>query len=296
MLWFVFAFLAAFFDSAKGVFSKKSVKDIDEYIVSWALRFFTLLFLLSAFLFIEIPQIGDQFSTALLIGGSINAITTVLVIKALKYSEFSIVAPIITFTPLFLLVTSPIITGEFPTIFGLSGVFLIVFGSYMLNIEKKNIGYLAPFKALLNERGARLMLIASFLWSITANIDKIGVQNSSPIFWAISVNAYITLIMFPIMLYRMKLYKTSKALVLSKNFLGRLRNLVMMGLCSSIVLACQMTAINMVLVIYVISIKRISAVISVLFGHFIFKEKNIKERLVGSVIMVIGVLLIALLG
>ena len=296
MTWFILAFLAAFFDSVKGVFSKKSVKTIDEYIVSWALRFFTLLFLLSAFLFIKIPQIGDQFLIALLIGGSINAITTVLVIKALKYSDLSIIAPIITFTPLFLLVTSPIITGEFPTVLGLIGVFLIVFGSYMLNIKKKSIGYLAPFKALLNERGARLMLLAAFLWSITANIDKIGVQNSSPIFWAISVNAYITLIMFPIMLHRVRLYKTNKALILSKNFLSGLRNLVMIGLCSSIVLACQMTAINMVLVIYVISIKRMSAVISVLFGHFIFKEKNIGERLVGSVIMVVGVLLIALLG
>ena len=293
MLWFVFAFLAAFFDSTKGVFSKKSVKNIDEYIVAWVSRFFTLLFLLTAFLFIEIPEIGDRYLIALLIGGSLNTITTVLVIKALKYSDLSVVAPIATFTPLFLLITSPLITGEIPTTFGLLGVFLIVFGSYMLNIKKMGDGYLAPFKAILKERGALLMLITAFLWSISSNIDKIGIQNSAPIFWTISVNAFVTLVLFPAALFRLRKLKSPFA---GEKLFQGLKTLIPMGLVAALTLACQMTAMSMALVIYVISIKRISAVISVLFGHFIFKEKNVKERLIGSAIMIAGVLFIALLG
>ena len=281
-------------------YSPKTIKSylhyINEYLVSWTLRFFTFLFLLPTLLFIEIPEIGDRFLTALLIGGSINAVSTVLAIKALKYSDLSVVAPIITFTPLFLLVTSPVITGEIPTIFGLIGVLLIVFGSYMLNIKKRGDGYLAPFKALLNEKGARLMLLVAFLWSITSNFDKIGVQNSAPLFWAISINVYVTLIIFPIMLYKVRSHKINKVPILSKNILNGSRNLVLIGLCSSLMIACQMTAINIVLVIYVISIKRLSAVISVLFGYLIFKEKNIRERLIGSIIMIVGVLFITLFG
>ena len=249
--------------------------------------------MLTDFLFIEIPEIGDSYLIALLISGSINAVTTVLVIKALKYSDLSVVAPIATFTPLFLLITSPLITGEVPTTFGLFGVLLIVFGSYMLNIKKRKNGYLAPFKVLLKEKGALLMLIVAFLWSITSNFDKIGVQNSSPIFWAISVNVFVTLILFPVVLLRSH---KLKLLFSGRKFFQKLKILISMGIVTALMLACQMTAINMTLVIYVISIKRISAVISVLFGHFIFKEKNVKERLAGSVIMVIGVLLITLLG
>jgi uncharacterized membrane protein len=49
-------------------------------------------------------------------------------------------------------------------------------------------------------------------------------------------------------------------------------------------------------VAYVISIKRTSVIISILFGYLIFKEKGIKERLLGAVIMVIGVLFITLLN
>jgi len=56
------------------------------------------------------------------------------------------------------------------------------------------------------------------------------------------------------------------------------------------------TAVTMTLVPYVISIKRTSVIFSSLYGFFIFKERFIKTRLLGVVIMVAGVLLISLLS
>ena len=53
-----------------------------------------------------------------------------------------------------------------------------------MNITKISDGLLGPFKALLRKKGPKLMLFVAFLFSITSNIDKIGAQNSSPIFWA----------------------------------------------------------------------------------------------------------------
>jgi drug/metabolite transporter (DMT)-like permease len=43
-----------------------------------------------------------------------------------------------------------------------------------------------------------------------------------------------------------------------------------------------------------ISIKRTSSIFSVLYGHFLFKEKNIRERLIGAIIMLVGAALIIL--
>ena len=57
----------------------------------------------------------------------------------------------------------------------------------------------------------------------------------------------------------------------------------------------HMIAISMTLVAYLISVKRTSAIISVLFGTLLFKEKGFKERIWGAIIMVIGVLFITLL-
>ena len=94
--------------------------------------------------------------------------------KAIKASDLSITVPMLTFSPLFLLITSPLTLGEFPNLFGLFGILFIVAGSYMLNIKQRKEGWLVPFKALLSQNGPKFMLIVAFLWSISANFDKIG--------------------------------------------------------------------------------------------------------------------------
>ncbi len=285
MVWFVFAFLAALFQSISDVFNKKSLKNVDEYIVSWSLTFFALPFLI-LLLYFGIPSLGNQFWIALFIAGTLQVIATILYLKALKYSDLSITAPMATFTPLFLLITSPLIVNEFPNFLGLIGILLIVIGSYVLNIKEKFKGYLAPFKALLKEKGPKLMLVVAFIWSITANIDKIGIQNSSPMFWPLATNIFRTLLMSLVVL------SISQKNV--KQIPTNLKTLVPVGFFVALTWIFYAIAINLALVAYVISIKRTSAILSVLFGYLIFKEKGIKERLIGAVIMVLGVILIAL--
>jgi drug/metabolite transporter (DMT)-like permease len=205
--------------------------------------------------------------------------------KALKSSDLSISVPMLAFTPLFLLITSPFIVGEFPDIFGLIGVLLIVVGSYVLNIKEFAGGWLSPFRVLLKERGPQLMLIVAFLWSITSNFDKVGVQNSSPFFWALIINLFIAVALFPILILR-----SSEP----GNFKKNLDKLIPVGLFSAITIIFQMTAINLTLVAYVIAIKRTSIIFSVLWGHYIFKEEGVRERLIGVMIMILGAFFITI--
>jgi uncharacterized membrane protein len=131
------------------------------------------------------------------------------------------------------------------------------------------------------------MLLVAFIWSITSNIDKIGVQHSNPIFWAISVNVFLSVLLFPVMIL-----KSQKR---SVQISGNLKSLVPIGLFTALTFIFQMTAISLTLVPYVISIKRTSAIFCIIYGYFFFKETRIKERLLGASIMILGVLLIALL-
>jgi len=288
MTWFVLSLLTALCESLKDVFSKKGLKITDEYVISWSLRFFALFFLLPILFFIDIPLLGEKFWIALLIGGVLNVVTTVLYMKAIKYSDLSITVPMVAFTPLFLLLTSPLIIGEFPSFWGLIGILLIVTGSYVLNIREKHSSYFAPFHVLLKEPGPKRMLAVAFIWSITSNFDKIGVQNSSPIFWSVAVNLFVAVFLLPVMFYKSP---RENLRLMPKN----LSALIPVALFGALTVIFQMTAISLTLVAYVISIKRMGAVMSVLFGHFLFKEKGLKERLVGASIMIIGVLLIGLL-
>ncbi len=286
MTWLILGIFTAFFEAVKDVFGKQNLKKSDEYVVAWSLSFFSVISLTPWVIYTGIPALNSQFWFALLIGGSINAVTALLYIKAIKVSDLSLTVPLVALTPLFMLLTSPLIVGEYPKLFDYIGICLIVTGSYLLNIKDKSQGYLAPFKALVKEPGPKLMLIVAFLWSITSNFDKIGVKNSSPIFWIFSIFSTMSILLLPIFLH-----KTPNP---SRKILKQLPMLAAMGFFNAVGVLCQMQALTLTLVVQVIAIKRTSVLMGVLFGHFIFKEKDIKQRLLGAAIMVFGVFVISL--
>ena len=286
MTWLILGIFTAFFEAVKDVFGKQNLKKSDEYVVAWSLAFFSVIFLTPWVIYTGIPELNTQFWISLLIGGSINAVTTLLYIKAIKVSDLSLTVPLVALTPLFMLLTSPLIVGEYPKFFDYIGILLIVAGSYLLNIKEKSQGYLAPFKALLNEPGPKFMLIVAFLWSITSNFDKIGVKNSSPIFWLFSLFGTMTILLLPVLLQ-----KTPNP---GTKILKQLPMLATMGFFNAIGVLCQMQALTLTLVVQVIAIKRTSVLMGVLFGHFIFKEKDIQQRLLGAGIMILGVFFISL--
>jgi len=195
--WFILALLTALFASLKDVFSKAALKNSGTCLIAWFWSIGTLPFLLPFLPFMEIPRLNRTFWLALAVGGILHVAATILYIKALRSSDLSLTVPMITFTPLFLLLTSPVMTGEVPAPLTIVGIILIVVGAYLINIHDLKKGFAAPFKALIREPGPRMMLGVAAIWSITANIDKIGITCTSPVFWLIAIESVVAAAMFP---------------------------------------------------------------------------------------------------
>jgi uncharacterized membrane protein len=281
MGWIIFAGLAALFDSLKDLLSKQSLQTINPYLVAWSLVLYALPLLWPLVLITGIPPLGPRFWEALLVGSSINVVAMILYIKALQWSDLSLTVPLITLTPLFLLFVSPAMVGEHATRSDLLGIVLIVTGAYLLNIRPQQSGWFAPFKALWHDRGARTMLIVAGMWSFSAANDKIGVQQSSPSFWVIALFSAIAVGMVPLLF----LTRTHPFPEMFK----QARWLIPIGLLQGLTVLVQMQAIQLTLVSRVIAIKRMSALLSVLLGSLILKEKGLKDRLLATGLMVLGV-------
>ena len=287
-MWIVLALITAFFTSFRDVLGRKTVKNVDPEIVAWGWMFFTLPFLY-AFLFFEVvPPLGFSFWPYVAVVTVILTAASICFFRAIHVSEISISIPMLAFTPVFLLVTSPIMLGEFPRPAGLIGIFLIVFGAYVLNFNDHKKGYFVPFKSLLKEKGPRYMLAVAVLYSIGANIDKIVVANYSPIIYLSAVNTCVSIALFIFVLRK------------SKNISRQIKSvwpyLFLMGAATTIAFLCQMAAIKMAIVPYVIAIKRTSIIISTLFSFWLFKEKGFKERITGVILMIVGVFIISFFG
>lgn len=142
MIWLAFAILTAFFESLKDVSSKKSLQTIDAYIVAWMANVFAIAFLLPLLFILGIPSLNVHFWIALLIGGSLNVVSFILYLKAIQVADLSITVPLVTLTPLFMLITSPLIVGESATIADVIGIVLIVSGAYILNLRERKMAIL----------------------------------------------------------------------------------------------------------------------------------------------------------
>ena len=198
----------------------------------------------------------------------------------------SVAIPLLTLTPVFLLVTSAIILGEIPPLLGIAGVLIVFIGAYMQNIRERSKGFLGPFRALLQEKGARLMLVVAFIYSITTTIDKIGVRHSSPVAWPLGVYVVI----FVLTTIRIATHKEAHF----RDVIPHARMLAPLGPLVAVTLMMQMTAIQMTLVSYVNAIKRLSVDFSMLWAALLFNEKRPSQHYIGATIMVAGAILIAL--
>ncbi|MDP2934706.1 MAG: DMT family transporter, partial [bacterium] len=283
-MWFTLALLGAFFQATYLILNKVFLRKINEYILGAGVFLTSSLFL---FIFSTIkgfPFLGEKFFFAILITGSINVVTTILILKSLKTTDASLVFPMLSFTPAFTILTSFIILKEFPTQYGFIGVLLIVFGSYVLNSESIKLKkILEPFRTMFSTRGLIYAFIVAFLFSVSTIYDKIAVMNSDPIFGSAASCLFISILLILINFIRKDNF--------FKEYKSELPKFGVSGLANAFSIFLVNSALTMQIVPYVSSIKRVSVLFGAIYGFILFKEKNIIKRLVGTLIMVSGVAL-----
>lgn len=287
MLGFLLAFGTAVSEALKDIVSKYNLHHIDEYTASFSMHLVQSLLLFPLVSYLGFETMSPRFLWALLASTVLQLWVILLYFKAIKRSRISVTVPLITLTPLFMLLTSPIMLGQFPTAPGLVGIVLIVAGTYISNIKSGPNTLFAPFVSLVKNQGARYMLLVAFIWSITSNLDKIGVEETSPVYWAFAKDFVILIYLIPILLT-----KSEKPM---KQLSERMWPLFSVGFFRFTSVVMQMYAIELILVPYVISIKRASTAFVILFAFFVMNEKiNFRNRMIGIVIMLTGMFIIAI--
>ncbi|MDY6935779.1 MAG: EamA family transporter [Spirochaetota bacterium] len=129
-----------------------------------------------------------------------------------------------------------------------------------------------------------MMITVAFIYSITSSISKLGIIYSSPTFFAASYFTLLALIL-SIMLFRK--YNLRKILK---------KELLLIGILYSIMIIFHMMAIKIIFVSYMISIKRTSLLFSIIFGVLIFQEKGLREKIIGGILMILGIMVISFWG
>jgi drug/metabolite transporter (DMT)-like permease len=283
--WVYLSLICAFTLATSDALTKKALVESDEYLVAWFRLLFALPVLLILLFFIPVPAIDAQFYRAFALSLPLEIIALVLYIKALRISPLSLTLPFLSLTPVFLIFFSYLILGEKVSLRGGAGILLLAGGSYILNLHEMRNGFLSPFRAIGREKGSILMIVVAFIYSITSSLGKMAIEHSSPLFFGATYFIVLTVLFSPIALVAGK----DKEMFLKGEGYKRL---FFPGLFYSIMIVTHMLALGLTNVAYMISVKRTSLIMGVIYGYFLFKEKNIRERLSGTILMFAGFVMI----
>ena len=282
MTWVLLSLLTAFSLSTADALSKKALHRTDEIIIVWVREAYAIPFVALTLFFVPIPTLDSTFFITLLALLPLEITALILYVKAIKISPLSLTVPFMALSPIFIIVIAFFMLHEAPDKSGFAGIALIAVGAYLLNASASKVGILGPIKAIGKEKGSLLMIIVALIYAITSTLGKIAVTHSSPVFFSFIYPLILALILTVIVGRKGKL----------RQGFSRPATFLPIGFFTSIMMVSHFTAISMTDVAYMISVKRTSLIMSVFYGWALFKEEKIKERLLGSIVMLVGVILI----
>jgi len=285
MTWFLLSLTAALGLATADALTKRFFSDLPPYRMGVVRILSTAPWMVLALVFLP-PAVPDRaFWLAIAAALPLELAAFFLYMRALKLSPLSLSLPFLAFTPVFMILTGRLILGETIRWGGALGILLIVFGAYILNLSKMKSGLLGPIRAVIGEPGSWIMLLVSFIYSLTSPIGKVAVLHSNPWFFAAVYNLVLSVVI-------VSLWPAAAGGAAVRGIFARPVPMLLLGLAAAGENLAHMMAIAQVEAAYMIAVKRLSLLFGVLYGAWWFGEQNIRERLAGAAIMIAGVFLI----
>ena len=205
--------------------------------------------------------------------GMLGALGNYFIIKALSVGELSSLAPINSYKPIAAMIIAFLYLKEIPTLTDFLGIFLIIAGTYILFYTKDSYNK----KAVLYR-----VLALIFSGTEAVFIKKIILLTNIPtsfMLWAISGLIFSTIfIVHNVKELKLPSIKYLLLLIISVGVMQYSTNFVF----SKINVSCAL------------ALFQLSTLLSVLLGANIFNEKNLKLKIIASIIMILGAVTIIL--
>jgi drug/metabolite transporter (DMT)-like permease len=286
MNWFVLALISSITLSLREFAVKKAGKELSSVFMSWGLNFFMFLIILALnVIFLNYHTITISFVWVLMMAAILDSLATVLYLWAIKNGDLSKSIPMLCFIPVVQLFVTPVLIHENLSLIGISGVLVVVFGSYILNIETWD-GFLSPVKSVFKDKSSLMMLAVACIWGVSSSFHKIGVKQTDALFWGMSEIGLITLFLFPFAMWSDK----------GKFSFSKTRKTLWPAIFSTFTVLSYYAAIGLGPVAYVSSVRRLGVLFSMLIGIMIFNEKTKRLSFAGGIIMITGAAIISLFG
>ncbi len=285
MNWFSLSLLCAFSLASADTLTKWRLADYSEEELVLARLVVPAALLSPILLYHPLPYLPLQFWMWIAGAIPLEIVAMLLYMQAIKHSPLYLTLPYLAFTPIFTALTGYFLLGERIGITGISGIALITAGAFLLNVRHIGKGILEPFKAILREKGSRMMMAVALIYGLTSVLVKGALQYCPPI----TFGAFYYLLVGTASL----LYFMSKNHGIPASIFRKPQWVLAAALLSMVMALSHFLALDATKAAYMIAVKRTSLLFGVIFGAILFGEKDFRLHFLAGVIMVAGVALIS---
>lgn len=288
LLWLPLGLGAALSVALADLWVKRSFGDLSPYTMCLARWLGALPFLALVGLTLDWPTLDATFWLA---GGAalpLELLAAFLYMRVLKICPLSRCIPLLAFTPVCLILTGWLFLGEALNPAGMAGVALVAGGSYFLGLGKDRASWWQPLADLARDPGARLMLLVAVIYAVTSALGKLAILHSEPRFFGV---VYPTLV-GGCLLAAYPFSPVRQAKILTSRWTAAF----LVGAAGAGEILCHVYGMSLAPAAYLIGVKRLSILISVILGGVFLQERPLLPRLLAAGLMVTGVALLAFWG
>lgn len=284
MLGPVCALLSAACSTSKDIYSKRLAASVPSSLSTFASFAFALPYYgaLLALLYLtgnETFSVGAHFFVWIALRSASDAVAESLKMKSFAFGDLSLVSSFLSLSPLFILITSPLLTGEALRAIEVIAIFLTLSGTFIISYKPMVV------RDASSRRGMLYASTAALFFSLNTCFDKLAVSTASPTLSAFAVT-FIAALMFLPSLWRVE---NCQAILRA-----HAQPLFIRGFFEIAFMVAKLYALTLISAPSVVGLQRVSLLLSIVAGRVVFKEADFKRRLLAGTLIATGVILIAL--
>ncbi len=287
-MWFYIALATAVISAISVILNKKILNGVSPSVLTWC----TLVLATPIIAVIAIKEGIPSLNSLFIIGivGSVLFYTASKIVqfRAMKIADLSAIYPLVSLGPIFTLLIAflpPL--NEKPGFLAIIGVLVTLFGVYVLNVSNAKEGLLKPIKLLFENKASALMILSVVVDSVVIAFDKLAINNTIPqntTFVLLAENILVIVGLLPILYLRNKNF--------TKQIFDNKKLFIVLGVLNAISTILAFTAVGGGNVGIVSTILKTQLLFVLLFSFIFFKDKPRLETIIGSIIMIAGIVLI----
>jgi drug/metabolite transporter (DMT)-like permease len=287
--WYYLSIISAIFSATAAVLQKKVL--FKERALSFAttLALFNLVLAIPFFFFIDVSSLSLLNLGVLFFKSILGAFAFLFVMLGIKNLELSHALPLLVLTPGLVALFAFFILGESISALALLGMVLLLLGTYLLQLGE-HARPSEPFRYFIKSKGHKYILFALLLFTITSLLDKALLKQ-----FGLPLNAFMGFqhLFYGLVFIVFIMFTSGGFSELKGSFRGSWKWILLIAFVTIGYRYAHLGAVKSASsVALALSMKRTAVFFAVVLGGKLFKEHDYKKRILSTLIMVIGAILI----